>query len=116
MERIDRVSPVLRIEQPRLLDDRPAVLQDLDLAARLVLDGLADEADRIDVLDLAARAERRARLPHRDVDVGAQRPLLHIAVAGAEIAHDGAELGEIGLGLIGRAKVRLRHDLHQRNA
>jgi hypothetical protein len=42
--------------------------------------------------------------------------MLHIAVAGAEIAHDGAELGEIGLGLIGGAEVRLRHDLHQRDA
>ena len=62
------------IEQARLLLDRAALLDDLDLAARLVLDRLADEADRVDVLDLAARAERRAGLAHRDVDVGAQQP------------------------------------------
>ena len=55
-------------------------------------------------------------LAHRDVDVGAQGALLHVAVAGAEIAQDGAQLGEIGLGLLGGAHVRLRHDLHQRDA
>jgi hypothetical protein len=48
--------------RPRLLVDRAAVLQDLDLAARLVLDRLLDEAERVDVLDLAARAELPAGL------------------------------------------------------
>ena len=81
-----------------------------------MLDRLADEADRIDVLDLAAGAERLARLSHRDVDVGAQAALLHVAVAGAEIAQDRAQLGEERLGLLRRAQVRLRHDLHQRHA
>ena len=81
-----------------------------------MLDRLADEADRVDVLDLAARAERRARLAHRDVDVGAQGAFLHVAVAGAEIAQDRAQLGEEGLRLLGRAQIGLRHDLHQRHA
>jgi len=36
-----------------------AILQNLDLAARLVFNRLADEADRVDVLDLAARTELR---------------------------------------------------------
>jgi hypothetical protein len=49
------------IEQARFLVDLAAILQDRDLAARLVFDGLADEADRVDVLDLAARAEFAAR-------------------------------------------------------
>src|SRR3546814_8939676 len=44
------------------------------------------------------------------------RPLFHVAVAGAEIAQDRADLGEVGGGLFGRAQVRLRHDLHQRHA
>ncbi len=37
-------------------------------------------------------------------------------VAGAEVTHDGAQLGQIGLRLIRRAHVRLGHDFHQRNA
>jgi hypothetical protein len=45
------------IEQAGFLIDLAAVLDDADLAARLVLDRLADEADGVDVLDLAARAE-----------------------------------------------------------
>ena len=105
-----------RIEQARLLVDRAAVLEDGDLPARLVVDGLADEADRVDVLDLAARAERLARAAHRDVDVGAQVALLHVAVAGAEVAQDGAQLGDVGLGLLGGAHVGPRHDLHEGDA
>src|SRR5512140_3091020 len=81
------------VEQTRLLLDRAAVLDDLDLPARFVLDGLADEADRVHVLDLAPRIERRTRLAYRDVDVGAQAAFLHVAVAGAEVAQDRAQLG-----------------------
>jgi hypothetical protein len=47
----------LRIEQPRFLVDGAAILDDGDLAAGFMLDGLTDEADRVDVLDLAAGAE-----------------------------------------------------------
>ncbi len=97
---------LVRVEQPRLLVDRAAILDDLDLAPRLVLDRLADEVDRVHVLDFAAGAERTARLAHGNVDVGAQRALLHVAVAGAEIAQDRAQLCYIGLGLLGVADVR----------
>ena len=104
------------VEQARLLVDLAAVLEDVDLAARLDLDRLLDEADGVDVLDLAARAELVAGLAHRDVDVGAQVALLHVAVAGAEVAQDGAQLVDVGLRLLGRAHVGPRHDLHQRHA
>ena len=107
---------LLGVEQAGFLVDRAAILQNTDLAARLIFDGLAHEADGIDVLDLAARAELPARAADGDIDVGAQRPLLHVAIAGAEVAHDLAELGHIGLGFVGRAHVGLRHDLHQRAA
>ena len=80
------------IEEARLLLDLAAILDDGDLTARFRLDRLADEADRVDVLDLAARVERRARPPHRNIDVGAQVALLHVAVARADIAQDRAQL------------------------
>src|SRR5690606_18477395 len=50
-----------RVEQTRLLVDRTAVFQDADLTAGLIFDRLADEADGVDVLDLAARAETFTR-------------------------------------------------------
>jgi hypothetical protein len=53
---------------------------------------------------------------HRDVDVGPQVALLHVAVAGAEIDEDRAQLLHIGRGFFGRAHVRLGDDLHQRRA
>jgi hypothetical protein len=99
-------TPV-RIEQPCLLLDLAAVLQDFDLPPRLVLDRLADEADRVHVLDLAAGTKRPAWLAHRDVHVGSQVALLHVAVTGAEIAQYGPQLGDVGLGLLRGAQVRL---------
>ena len=110
-----RLAPV-RIEQPRLLLDRAAVFDHADLPPGLVLDRLADEADGIEVLDLAARAERRAGLAHRDVHVRPQMALLHVAVAGAEVAQDRAQLGQERLGFFGGAQIGLGHDLHQRDA
>ena len=81
-----------------------------------MLDHRHDEADRIDVLGLGPRAEFAARLAHADVDVGAHRAFLHIAVARADVAQDRAQLAEIGPGLGRRAHVGPRHDLHQRDA
>src|SRR5208337_2416111 len=102
-------------EQPRLLIDGAAVLPHRDLPPRLRLDRLHHEAHRVDVLDFAARAERLARMPHGDVHVRAQRSLLHVAVARAEVAQDRAYLAQIGAGLLGTAQVGLADDLHQRH-
>src|SRR3546814_6579957 len=70
-------SALAGIEQAGFLVDLAAVFQNLDLAARLVFDGLLHEPHRVDVLDHAARAERAARLAHRHIDVGAHRALVH---------------------------------------
>ena len=62
-----RLVPV-RIVEPGLLDDRAAVLDQLDLPADLEVDRLLEEAEAVQVLDLAARAElrvRRAAAPRR---------------------------------------------------
>ncbi len=88
--------PGLGVEKARFLIDLAAIFQNVDLTARLIFDGLADKADGVDVLDLAARAEFRTRAAHRHVHVGPQRAFLHIAIACAEIAHDGAELRDVG--------------------
>ncbi len=55
-------------------------------------------------------------LAHRDVHVGAQVALLHVAVAGAEVAQDGAQLLHVGRRLVRRAHVGEGDDLHQRRA
>src|SRR6185295_12768518 len=95
-----------RIEQARLLFDAATVFDDIDLAAGLHLDGLTNKANRVDVLDLAARAKLfDAFADHRDIDVGTQVTFFHVTVAGAEIAQDRAQLRDIGLRLLGRAQV-----------
>src|SRR5436190_717525 len=90
---------------PRLLHDLSAALDHFDLTPRLVFDRLLHEADRIHILDLAARTQRIARLAHRDVDVAAHRAFVHVAVAGPKIAHDRAQLGEVGRRLVRSAHV-----------
>ena len=115
------------IEQPGLLVDLAAVLENLDLPARLVLDGLLDEPVGVDVLDLAARAQVaevagraelliRARAADRDVHVGPQVALLHVSVAGAQVDQDRPQLLHVGGRLLRTAHVRPRDDLHQRGA
>ena len=104
-----------RVEQPGLLFDHPAVLEDIDLALGLVADRLHDKAHRIDVLDLAPGAQFAARFANRNIDVGAHRALLHIAVARADIAQDGPKFPDIGPGLFRGPHVGPGDDLHQRD-
>ena len=104
------------IEKPRFLINSATVFDNLDLPARLIFNRLSDEIDRVHILDLAASAERPTRPAHRDVDVGTQRALLHVTVAGAEIAKDRAQLRDICLGLLRRADIGLRYNFHQGDA
>ena len=93
-----------------------AVLDLLDLPADLEVDGLLHELEAVEVLDLAARAQRCAGLAHRHVGVAAEAALLHIAVADADPGHDLVQLARIGHGLVAGTDVGLGHDLEQRRA
>ncbi len=79
---------LVRVPQAGFLDDRTAGLEQIDLAVRLMLDRGHDESDRIDVLGLGPGAELAAGTTDADVDVGAHRALLHIAVAASDVAQD----------------------------
>src|SRR5208337_3165294 len=102
------------VEQSGLLLDPAAVLQNGYLPARFMLDRLPDEADRIEVLDLASGAEWGAGLAHGNVHIRAQIAFLHVAITGAKVPHDDAQLGNIGLSVVGGTQIRLRYDLHER--
>ena len=99
-----------------LLADRLARLEHADLALRLVLDGPADRADRVDVLDLAAGTELGAGKPHADVGVDAHGALLHLRVGGTDGDEDRPQLTHVGLGLLRGADVGTADDLDQRHA
>ena len=80
------------IVQTRFLHDLAAVLDHLDLPLDFEVDRLLDEAERIQVLELRARAELLlAARPHRNVGVAAKRTFLHVAVGDLEVAHDASE-------------------------
>ena len=101
----------------RLLDDAAAAVEHRRLPRDLVGDGLLDEAKRVDVLQLDARAE--LRLPggaDAHVGVAAEAPLLEVAVVHADedehVAQDAQVLGRLGRA----AQVGLAHDLDERRA
>ena len=51
----------------------------------------------------------------RYVDIRPQVAVLHVAITGAQIAQDLAQLDHIGGRLFGAANVRARHNFHQRH-
>jgi hypothetical protein len=69
------------------VDDFAARFDQVDLTLDLAVDRLLDEAERVDVLDLAAGAELfdRAFRANRHVAVATQRAFGHVAVADAQI-------------------------------
>src|SRR6266536_4172504 len=101
---------------PGLLDERPAGLQDFDLAGRLVAQRTLHRPDRVEVLDLDLRAELGGTGgPDADVRVAPHWPLLHAHVADAQCLQGRAQLGDVRPGLLRAADVRLAHDLDERN-
>ncbi len=105
------------VVQAGFLHHGAAVLDQLDLAAHFVVDGLFQEAERVQVLDLAARAERRVRAPaHRDVGIAAEAAFLHVAVADAQPHHQRVQRAGIRHGFGRAAHVGLGDDLQQRRA
>ena len=76
---------LVRVVETRLLHDGAAVVDQRDLPADFELDRLLHEAEAVEVLDLAPRAERgRARAAHRDIGIAAEVAFLHVAVADAD--------------------------------
>src|SRR5207302_5990531 len=69
----------------RLLELLAALVR-RDLLADRRVDSTPDERERVHVLQLPARSiPRLSALADRDVDVGTQRPLLHLCVGNAEL-------------------------------
>ena len=117
LEKIRIVAEDLQGNHPRKVAFMPRTGQVMVKKLRLQQEaGVAEREQALVRQSAEARAERLARSSHRDVHVGAQVAVLHVAVAGAEIAHDLAQLGDIGGRFLGAADVGARDDLHQRDA
>src|SRR5262249_45838064 len=82
-----------------------------------VLQRLLKEPERVEILHLGLRAERRlAAWAHRDVRVAPQASLLHVAVVDAEPHEDRAQMAEEFGRIRCRSKIRLADDLDERHA
>ena len=111
-----RLVPV-GIEEPGFLHDGAALLDQLDLPAHFELDRLLEEAEAVEVLDLAARSElRRAGPAHRYVRVAAEASFLHVAVADVDPFDERVQCLRVRDCLGGAAHVGLGHDLEKRCA
>jgi hypothetical protein len=104
------------VEQHRGLLDRQAVLDAIDLPLDLEVDRLLQEAEAVEVLDLAPRAEGLPGAADADVGVAAEAPLLHVAVADAEPDDQRVQRARVLHRLDARAHVGLGDDLQQRRA
>ena len=99
--------------------NHPLVVQldQLLLTAGLVADGPGNGFKGVQVLHLRPGAELTGTLrPDRQVDIAAERALLHLAVRHPQIGQGGAELFQISDDLVRCAEVRLGDDFHQRHA
>src|SRR5690606_36179399 len=106
---------------PRLLDDGATGVEHGGLARDLVAHGPLDRAERVDVLRLGARAERRlGRGAQRQVHVGADVAALHPGLRDVERAEDVAQRLHVRARdlrrAVPRARDRPRDDLHERDA
>ena len=103
--------------QARFLHDLAAGLEHLLVALDLVLQRMADEAERVDVLHFRLGAELGfAARPDADIGVAAQRAFFHVAVADAGVEDDLLQPREVFMGFVGRRDVGLADDLNQRYA
>ena len=107
----------VRVEQHGGLLNPVAVFNLFDLPADFVIDRLFQEAERIEVLDLAPGAE--FLLPdrsHRDVGIDPEAAFLHVPVTGADPGHQRMQRLGISHRFPGRTHVRLGHDFQQGRA
>ena len=109
-------ATVAFIPVPSLLSNDIATLEQIDLSAGLVLDGPADRPHTVDVLDLAAGAERSTGLVHADIGVDPHAAFLHLGMGCLDRQENAAQFGDVLPGLLGRADVGTADDLDQRNA
>src|SRR5579859_5856187 len=109
--------PGVLLPAARLLHDAAAAVEHRGLARDLVGDGLLDEAERVDVLELDARAELRlARGADAHVGVAAEAPLFEVAVVDADEDEDVAQRAQVLRRLGRRAQVGLADDLDEGHA
>ena len=100
-----------------LLDDLLALLQQLDLALALALDGAANGLEGVQVLHLGTGAEfLGAHLTDGQVHIRTHGALLELAVGRAQVLDDETQLIQIGNDFFGASHIRLGHDLDQRHA
>src|SRR5262249_53754350 len=107
----------LRVPEARLLNDRLPRGKQADLARDLVLDGMVDELEAVDVLELDLGPELGvAGAAHGNVGVASERAFLHVAVGDPEPANELAKRAHGLRRLVGARDVRLGHDLDEGHA
>ena len=108
---------LIGVIETRGLNDLAAVLEHFDLTTHFVVDRFLKEAERIEVLDFATRAEGGfAHGANRDVRVASEVPFLKIAVRNAEPDDERVKCLGVTHGFGRGTQFGLGHDLQQRRA
>jgi hypothetical protein len=105
------------VPAPRLLLDRAAGSDHVDLPRDLVLQRAPHAADAVEILQFAFGAEFfLAFRPHGNIHVAAHLALFHVGIADTTVNQDLLERREVGEGFLGRRHVGLADDFHQRRS
>src|SRR5678816_1300225 len=90
---------LIAIPQPCLLNDATAAFENIGLPIEFVIDGFANEAEGVDILEFGSGSELlRALEPNRNIGIATQTAFFHVAVADVEIFEDLLETSEIVVG------------------
>ena len=100
-----------------LLKNTPAGFEHADVAFYFILEGFLEIAEGVEVFYFDLGTEFFcAEQADADIGVTAERAFFHVAVADAGVEHDLAKRGEIGVGLVWSAHVRLGDDFAEGRA
>ena len=107
----------VRVVEASFLRDLAAGFDNADLPLDFILQGLADEAERVDVLyfGLGAKFFLAARA-HADVGIAAQRAFFHVAIADAGVEDDFFQARQVFVGFVGRAHIGFADNFNQRHS
>ena len=105
------------VPEARFLGNAAAGFEHADVALDFVFNGFLKIAERIEIFhfDLGAKFFCAAQAD-ADIGVATERAFFHVAVADAGVEHDLAKRGEVGVGLFGRAHVRLGNNFAEGRA
>lgn len=96
-----------RIEKESLMINKEEILKNGNMEERLILDGMEEKEDRVEVIDIEKSEELEEWKEKRKIEVRKNGKLINIEVEGEKIEENSEKIGEVRERLIRREKIRI---------